>query len=50
MYTIGQVSEMFGIPISTFRYYDREGLVSETEGTGGSGEVRKEPGPGQDQN
>ena len=25
-YTIGQVSEMFGIPISTLRYYDNEGL------------------------
>lgn len=23
MYTIGQVSEMFGLPISTLRYYDR---------------------------
>ena len=26
MYTIGQVSEMFQIPISTLRYYDKEGL------------------------
>ncbi|MCI5493828.1 MAG: MerR family transcriptional regulator [Lachnospiraceae bacterium] len=26
MYTIGQVSEMFLIPISTLRYYDKEGL------------------------
>ena len=26
MYTIGQVSEMFSIPISTLRYYDKEGL------------------------
>ena len=26
MYTIGQVSEMFNIPVSTLRYYDREGL------------------------
>lgn len=26
MYTIGQVSEMFGLPISTLRYYDRQGL------------------------
>lgn len=26
MYTIGQVSKMFGLPISTLRYYDREGL------------------------
>ncbi len=26
MYTIGQVSEMFGLPISTLRYYDGQGL------------------------
>lgn len=26
MYTIGQVSEMFVLPISTLRYYDKEGL------------------------
>lgn len=26
MYTIGQVSKMFGLPISTLRYYDKEGL------------------------
>ena len=26
MYTIGQVSEMFDLPISTLRYYDKEGL------------------------
>lgn len=26
MYTIGQVSEMFHLPVSTLRYYDREGL------------------------
>ena len=26
MYTIGQISEMFGLPISTLRYYDKEGL------------------------
>ena len=26
MLTIGQVSEMFDIPISTLRYYDKEGL------------------------
>jgi DNA-binding transcriptional MerR regulator len=26
MYTIGQVAEMFDIPISTLRYYDKEGL------------------------
>lgn len=27
MYTIGQVSEMFSLPVSTLRYYDREGLL-----------------------
>ena len=27
MYTIGQVSEMFNLPVSTLRYYDKEGLV-----------------------
>ena len=26
MYTIGQVSEMFALPASTLRYYDKEGL------------------------
>ena len=26
MYSIGQVSEMFGIPVSTLRYYDKQGL------------------------
>ena len=26
MYTIGQVAEMFHLPISTLRYYDKEGL------------------------
>lgn len=26
MYTIGQVSEMFGVPVSTLRYYDKQGL------------------------
>ena len=26
MYTIGQVSEMFRLPISTLRYYDKEGF------------------------
>ena len=31
MYTIGQISEMFGIPISTLRYYDKEGLFPKME-------------------
>lgn len=26
MYTIGQVSKMFSLPVSTLRYYDKEGL------------------------
>lgn len=26
VYTIGQISEMFHIPVSTLRYYDKEGL------------------------
>lgn len=26
MYTIGKVSEMFHLPVSTLRYYDKEGL------------------------
>ncbi|WP_458862443.1 MerR family transcriptional regulator [Acidaminobacterium chupaoyuni] len=26
MYTIGQISRMFDLPISTLRYYDKEGL------------------------
>lgn len=31
MYTIGQVSEMCGLPISTLRYYDKEGLFPTME-------------------
>ena len=27
MYTIGEVSQMFGIPVSTLRYYDKQGLL-----------------------
>ena len=26
MYTIGEVSKMFHLPISTLRYYDKQGL------------------------
>lgn len=29
MYTIGQVSEMFDLPISTLRYYDKQGCSRE---------------------
>lgn len=35
MYTIGQVSEMFGLPISTLRYYDRQGLFPGMERSSG---------------
>ena len=38
MYTIGQVSEMFSIPISTLRYYDKEGFFPNLER---SGNIRK---------
>ncbi len=31
MYTIGQISEMFGLPISTLRYYDKEGLFPDLQ-------------------
>ena len=34
MYSIGQVSEMFGIPVSTLRYYDKEGLFPNLERSG----------------
>ncbi len=30
-YTIGEVSEMFDIPISTLRYYDKEGFFPDME-------------------
>ena len=26
MYSIGEISKMFQLPISTLRYYDKEGL------------------------
>ena len=35
MYTIGQVSEMFGLPISTLRYYYKQGLFPEMERVSG---------------
>lgn len=35
MYTIGQVSKMFGLPISTLRYYDKEGLFPSMSRDGG---------------
>ena len=35
MYSIGQVSEMFNIPVSTLRYYDKEGLFPNLERSSG---------------
>lgn len=35
MYTIGQVSALTGLPVSTLRYYDKEGLFPELERCGG---------------
>ena len=35
MYTIGQMADMFQIPISTLRYYDKEGLFPGLERSGG---------------
>lgn len=35
MYTIGQVSKMFQIPVSTLRYYDKEGLFPNMERSSG---------------
>ena len=35
MYTIGQVSKMFGLPISTLRYSDKEGLFPDMERSSG---------------
>lgn len=29
MYSIGQVSQMFDLPVSTLRYYDKEGLFND---------------------
>ena len=35
MYTIGQISEMFHLPVSTLRYYDKEGLFPHMERSSG---------------
>lgn len=35
IYTIGQVSKMFDIPISTLRYYDKEGLFPDMQRSSG---------------
>lgn len=34
MYTIGQIAEMFHLPISTLRYYDKEGFFPNLERKG----------------
>ena len=34
-YSIGQVAEMFDLPVSTLRYYDKQGLFPELERTSG---------------
>ena len=41
MYSIGQVSEKFSLPVSTLRYYDKEGLLPNIERTSG---IRKKSG------
>lgn len=35
MYTIGQISTMFNIPVSTLRYYDKEGLFPDIQRNSG---------------
>lgn len=35
MYSIGQVSNMFGLPISTLRFYDKQGLFPNLERVSG---------------
>ncbi len=35
MHTIGQISKMFDLPVSTLRYYDKEGLFPNMERTSG---------------
>lgn len=35
VYTIGQVSKMFGLPISTLRYYDKAGLFPQLKRVSG---------------
>ena len=34
-YSIGEVSEMFGLPASTIRFYDRQGLLSDIKRSNG---------------
>lgn len=35
MYSIGQVAEIFGLPVSTLRYYDKQGLFPGMERSSG---------------
>ena len=35
MYSIGQVAEMFGLPVSTLRYYDKQGFFPNMERVSG---------------
>lgn len=35
MYTIGEISKMFGLPVSTLRYYDKEGLLPDLQRVSG---------------
>ena len=46
MYTIGQVSELFQLPVSTLRYYDKEGLFPEIKRSGGIGHGAGSPAAG----
>ena len=40
MYTIGQVSAMFNLPVSTLRYYDKEGFFPNLERANSARTVR----------
>ena len=32
LYSIGEISKMFDIPVSTLRYYDKDGAAAGAEG------------------
>ncbi|MCD7844668.1 MAG: MerR family transcriptional regulator [Oscillospiraceae bacterium] len=42
MYTIGQVSELTGLPVSTLRYYDKQGLFPHIQRSGGKRQFGEE--------
>ena len=42
MFTIGQVSERFDLPVSTLRYYDKEGLLPFVDRSAGGARMFKE--------